>query len=285
MNIEGRVVYHRRFADYAAEAPATMSQSFAAPPDTDAPLVALRDVSVRFGTQTVLEEIDLALRPGRILTLLGPNGAGKSTLARVILGIVTPHQGQVTRRPGLRIGYMPQRIKLDDSLPLTADGFLALGSAGATRERRNALARVGVAHLRRRAVQQLSGGEMQRVLLARALLRKPDLLVLDEPAQGVDVAGQDALYGLLAEVRDEFGCGILLISHDLHLVMAATDDVICLHRHICCSGTPDVVSRDPAFRDMFPGHTATNLALYTHEHDHEHDLQGNIDCAGHHHDH
>jgi len=249
----------------------------------DAPLIALHEVAVRFGQHEVLSDIHLSLHAGRITTLIGPNGAGKSTLARVILGIVPPSRGRITRRAGLRIGYMPQRIKIDDSLPLTVDGFLALGMAGATRARRDALARAGVAHLRRRAVQALSGGEMQRVLLARALLRKPDLLVLDEPAQGVDVAGQDALYGLLAEVRDELRCGILLISHDLHLVMAATDDVVCLHHHICCSGTPEAVSRDPAFRDMFPGHPATNLALYTHEHDHEHDLHGNVDCAEHHH--
>ena len=248
------------------------------------PLVTLTDVAVRFGGEAALQQISLTLLPGRIVTLIGPNGAGKSTLARVVLGIQKPDTGNVVRRPGLRIGYMPQRIKLDDSLPLTVDGFLALGMPGHARERRAALARVGVGPLHQRPVQQLSGGEMQRVLLARALLRKPDLLVLDEPAQGVDVAGQNALYGLLAEVRDEFGCGILLISHDLHLVMAATDEVICLHHHICCSGTPESITRDPVFRDMFAGHPAANLALYTHEHDHEHTLHGEVD-AEHHHDH
>lgn len=249
------------------------------------PLVVLHDVSVRYGAQTVLDRIRLDIPPRRIVTLIGPNGAGKSTLARVVLGICKPDQGQVTRRAGLRVGYMPQRLRIDDSLPLSVDNFLALADAGTRHTgRQAALARTGVPHLQQRAMQALSGGEMQRVLLARALLRRPDLLVLDEPAQGVDVSGQDALYGLLAEVRDELGCGILLISHDLHLVMAATDEVVCLQHHICCSGTPDAVRSDPAFLDLFPGQRPSHLALYTHEHDHAHRLDGHVSCDGHSHD-
>ena len=242
------------------------------------PLVKVESVSVTLGGTSVLSEVSLDLAPGRITTLIGPNGAGKSTLARLVLGLVTPDRGTVVRRRGLRVGYMPQHLNIDDSLPLTVDRFLWLGASGA------ALERAGVAHLRRRAVQKLSGGEMQRVLLARALLRKPDLLVLDEPAQGVDVAGQNALYGLLKDVRDELGCAILLISHDLHLVMAATDEVICLQRHVCCSGSPETVSRDPAYHELFgPTAGTPNLALYTHDHDHDHDLDGN--AHHHHHDH
>lgn len=254
------------------------------------PLVTVQSVSVTLGGNAVLSDVSLTLAPGRITTLIGPNGAGKSTLARLVLGLVQPDShngntngGTVSRRKGLRVGYMPQHIKIDDSLPLTVDRFLWLAAPGPTASRRAALERAGVAHLRRRGVQQLSGGEMQRVLLARALLRKPDLLVLDEPAQGVDVAGQNALYGLLKTVRDELGCAILLISHDLHLVMAATDEVICLQRHVCCSGSPESVSRDPAYHELFgPGAGTPNLALYTHDHDHDHDLHGN---ATHTHDH
>ena len=239
------------------------------------PLISVNDVSVTLGANTVLSHVNVALSAGKITTLIGPNGAGKSTLARVVLGLVTPQEGQVVRRKGLRIGYMPQHLKIDDSLPLTVDRFLWLAAPGRTAARRAALARAGVADLRRRAVQALSGGEMQRVLLARALLRKPDLLVLDEPAQGVDVAGQNALYGLLKNVRDELNCGILLISHDLHLVMAATDEVICLQRHVCCSGSPESVSQDPAYHALFgPDAGTPNLALYTHSHDHDHDLHG-----------
>lgn len=242
------------------------------------PLIELRQVSVRYGDVTALSQVDMALHPQQITTLVGPNGAGKSTLARVVLGMVTPSEGTIKKQPGLRIGYMPQRIKLDDSLPLTVDRFLWLGQPSNKAARKAVLKRVGVRHLRKRSVHQLSGGEWQRVLLARALLRSPDILVLDEPAQGVDVAGQDALYGLLKEVRDEIGCAILLISHDLHFVMAATDEVICLHQHICCSGAPEVVQRNPAYLALFPPHTQGNLALYQHQHDHHHHPEGD-DCS------
>lgn len=246
-------------------------------------LVTVEEAALTLGGQAVLENVSLTLEPGRITTLIGPNGAGKSTLARLVLGLASPDRGRVVRRPGLTLGYMPQHLRVDGSLPLTVDRFLWLATPGHTRARRDALQRTGVAHLRRRAVRQLSGGEMQRVLLARALLRKPDLLVLDEPAQGVDVAGQDALYGLLGQVRDETNCGILLISHDLHLVMARTDEVVCLHHHVCCSGTPEAVSRDPAYQRLFGTHGMANLALYTHHHDHDHDLSGDVPEGGHDH--
>src|SRR5690554_6647013 len=253
-------------------------------------LIDMQQVSLQRDGQTILDGIDLQLMSGRITTLIGPNGAGKTCLARIALGLMTASSGTITRRSKLRTGYMPQKLRIDESLPLTVDRFLWLAQPGHEDDRIAALKRTGVAHVRDRAVQKLSGGEMQRVLLARAILRKPDLLVLDEPAQGVDVVGQNALYGLLAEVRDELGCGILLISHDLHLVMAATDQVVCLQQHICCHGTPEVVRRDPAYIALFSGQhvPADNLAVYTHEHDHDHDLQGNVhscDDASHQHAH
>ena len=253
------------------------------------PLVTLDNVSLTLGKTEVLQQVSLQLFQKRITTLIGPNGAGKTSLAKVVLGLLRPGNGSITRQHGLKIGYMPQRLRIDDSLPLTVDRFLWLADPAHGSERKAALARTGVADLQFAPVQQLSGGEWQRVLLARALLRKAQLLVLDEPAQGVDVIGQNALYGLLSDVRDEMGCGILLISHDLHLVMAGTDDVICLQHHVCCSGTPEAVSRDPAFHDLFAGAQmrAPNLALYTHDHDHAHDLHGGVDGheqCDHHHD-
>jgi len=252
------------------------------------PLIDLSQISLQRDGQTILDKVDLQLVPGRITTLIGPNGAGKTCLARIALGLMQPSAGTIRRRPKLRTGYMPQKLRIDESLPLTVDRFLWLAQPGHEDDRIAALKRTGVAHVRDRAVQKLSGGELQRVLLARAILRKPELLVLDEPAQGVDVVGQNALYGLLADVRDELDCGILLISHDLHLVMAATDQVVCLQHHVCCHGTPEAVRLDPAYLALFAGQhvPADNLAVYTHDHDHDHDLHGNVhSCDDPHHHH
>ena len=229
-----------------------------------------RGIVVRFGDRTVLDHVDLAVSPGEIVTLVGPNGAGKSTLVRVILGLLKPDAGDVERPRGLHIGYAPQRLAVDPVLPLTVRRFLTLG-VKAPRERLQAvLDEVGAGALMESAVQNLSGGELQRVVLARALLRDPELLVLDEPAQGVDVTGQADLYALIGRLRDERGCAVLMVSHDLHLVMAATDRVVCLNHHVCCSGHPEAVSSDPAYLELFP-QAADALAVYTHHHDHRHD--------------
>ncbi|MFE8070197.1 zinc ABC transporter ATP-binding protein ZnuC [Marinobacteraceae bacterium S3BR75-40.1] len=250
------------------------------------PLVSLQQATVHFGGAPVIDRVDLDIHPGDVITLIGPNGAGKTTLIRTVLGIQKPSTGRVQRRKGLRMGYMPQHIHLQPTLPLPVARFLSLTDANRA-EQLEALERVGVSHLHEASIHRLSGGEMQRVLLARAILRRPDLLVLDEPAQGVDVTGQAALYGLIQEIRDELGCAVLTISHDLHLVMAATDRVICLNQHICCSGPPEQVSNDPAFIDLFGRPVAESLAVYHHYHNHRHDLHGDVAEAGagaHHHD-
>ena len=235
------------------------------------PLVAARGVSVSFGRRNVLDQVDLAVHAGEIVTLIGLNGAGKSTLVRVLLGIVRPSRGRVERAPGLRIGYAPQHVNRDPVLPMTVRRFLTLGAPAARERLETLLAEVGAGAILDRPVADISGGELHRVLLARALLREPGLLVLDEPLAGVDVTSQSELYRLIASIRDRYGCGVLLVSHDLHLVMAATDTVVCINRHVCCSGHPRAIARDPAFVSLFGRQVANTLAVYEHSHDHHHD--------------
>lgn len=239
-------------------------------------LVTLENITVAFGQRRVLSDISLNLRAGKILTLLGPNGAGKSTLVRVVLGLVAPDSGLIKRDKTLRIGYVPQKLHLDATLPLTVGRFMSLRPDTRKDDIIPALKRVQAAHLVDAPMQKLSGGETQRVLLARALLNRPQLLVLDEPTQGVDVNGQVALYNLIDQLRKELDCAVLMVSHDLHLVMAKTDEVLCLNHHICCSGTPEVVSMHPEFISMFGQRGAEQLGIYRHNHNHRHDLQGRI---------
>ncbi len=243
------------------------------------PLVSLRNASVQNNGQSLLHDISLDLHPGEIVTVIGPNGAGKSTLVKLTTGLLSASHGTVTRQSGLRIGYMPQKLAFDASLPLTVQRFLTLSNSD-TGQVEQAKARLNITHLSHKAVQVLSGGELQRVLLARALLRQPQLLVLDEPVQGVDITGQTELYELITRLRDELGCGILMVSHDLHLVMAQTDRVVCLNHHICCQGQPENVSADPAYLELFGRAAAESMAVYTHRHDHSHNLHGDVVSAG-----
>jgi len=234
-----------------------------------------RGLTKEFRGFTAVDSVDLKVRQGHIHALIGPNGAGKTTLVRAVLGLLKPDHGQVWRKPRLRVGYMPQKLHVDPTLPLSVLRFLRL-VPGVDRARAlAALGEVGAEHVIDSPLQKISGGEMQRVLLARALLREPELLVLDEPVQGVDVAGQAELYRLIGVLRDRYGCGVLMVSHDLHLVMSATDQVVCLNRHVCCSGHPEQVSSDPAFVELF-GQDARSLAIYHHQHDHSHDLHGSV---------
>ncbi len=243
--------------------------------DSSQTLASVRDVSLRLGDRQVLDHVTLELASGEIVTLIGPNGSGKTTLVRLALGLIRPDSGSSSLRPGVRIGYMPQRMVVDPVLPLDVRRFLLLGGRSTDSALKAALDEVGAAHLVASPIQDISGGEMQRVMLARALLRQPDMLVLDEPVQGVDVNGQAELYELIGRIRDRHGCGILMVSHDLHLVMASTDRVVCINHHVCCSGTPEVVTRDPAYLELF-GPGARAYALYTHHHDHAHDLHGDV---------
>ena len=242
-------------------------------------LIEATGIAVSFSGKAVLVEADARVSSGEIVTLIGPNGAGKTTMIKAMLGLITPQGGTVRRKSGLRIGYMPQRLEVDPSLPLDVNGFLALGLGRAQARkghRKQVLLEVGADHVSNHPIQDISGGELQRVLLARALLRNPDLLVLDEPVQGVDVGGQTELYALIRRLRDERGCGVLMVSHDLHVVMAATDQVVCLNHHVCCAGHPETVSRHPEFVSLFGSEIAGELAVYHHDHDHHHDVHGDV---------
>ena len=255
------------------------------------PLITAKNLTIAIGGTPILDGVDLAIRPGEIVTLIGPNGSGKTTLVRALLGLVPAASGRVVRNTS-RIGYVPQSFARDRSLPLTALRFLTSFGAAGEVGAREALVRTGVSHAAERQLSSLSGGEMARVALARALLKRPELLVLDEPLAGVDIAGEAALYELIAGMRTELGAAILLVSHDLHVVMAAADHVVCLNRHICCEGDAAAVVRDPAFIALFGPQVADQIALYTHRHDHAHSASGAIlrkpphdhGQHGHHHD-
>ena len=240
----------------------------------DKPVISLlegRAIGVTRAGSHILDGVSLSIAPGEIVVLIGPNGSGKTTLVKALLGLI-PHQGEVHRKPDLRIGYVPQHFPRDPSLPMSVSRFLGIYGG----EGNAALARVGISALANHQLATLSGVEMARVLLARAIARKPDLLFLDEPFAGVDITGEAALYSLIAELRDEMGCGVLLVSHDLHVVMAQASRVICLNRHICCEGAAGAVVRDPAFVQLFGVRVAAELALYHHTHDHEHTASGEV---------
>ena len=233
-------------------------------------LLNLEAVSKTFANRMVLDKISMSISQGEITTVIGPNGAGKSTLLKIILGLIAPDNGTIERSSELRVGYMPQKLYVDPTLPLTTHRFLRLAdvSASACDE---ALALTGISDLKNDSFQSLSGGEIQRVLLARAILRRPNLLVLDEPVQGVDINGQNELYRIITNLKETLNCAVVLVSHDLHLVMSDSDHVICLNQHICCQGKPEKVTQDPAYINIFG-----NTSVYNHHHNHQHTLHGQI---------
>jgi zinc transport system ATP-binding protein len=264
---------------------------------SSAPLVTLRGAGVRRAGRWLVRGVDLAIAPGEIVTLIGPNGSGKSTTAKLATGVLRPDEGAVSRKERLRVGYVPQSLAIDWTLPLTVGRLMTLTGSHPQAAVDEALEAVGIRHLEGAEVQFLSGGEFQRALLARAIVRRPELLVLDEPVQGVDFSGEVALYDLIRSIRDTTRAGILMISHDLHVVMASTDTVICLNGHVCCRGTPQSVASSQEYMSLFGARAADALAIYRHRHDHTHLPDGRVrhadgsitdDCHpgdGHHHDH
>ena len=239
-------------------------------------LTRLRNAGINRGGRWLVRGVDMDVERGQIVTLIGPNGSGKSTTAKMALGLVAPDEGNVNLRDRLRVGYVPQKVSVDWTLPLTVSRFMALTGRIPVRQIDEALDVTGVSHLRNAEVRTLSGGEFQRAMLARAIARKPDLLVLDEPVQGVDFNGEILIYELIKSIRDDLGCGVLLISHDLHVVMAATDQVVCLNGHVCCSGPPVDVASSDAYRELFGTRATNTIAVYEHSHDHAHLPDGRV---------
>ncbi len=237
-------------------------------------LISLNNVGVEYGGNTVLSGVNFHITKGEIVTIVGPNGSGKSSLLRNIIGALRPSTGSVERAPGLRIGYVPQKLHIDPTLPLTVRRFLSLPKRVSTSRARAALERAGVGALEKQQMSDLSGGQFQRVLLARALLNDPQLLILDEATQGLDQPGSARFYQQIEAVRQDLGCAVLMVSHELHVVMAASDRVICLNGHICCEGAPEQVASAPEYRALFGSGTQGALALYRHEHNHRHDENG-----------
>jgi len=229
------------------------------------PLIKLNNVSKIYHKSPVLEDVSFSVNRGETVTLIGPNGAGKSTLMKISLGILDATSGEIERENDITIGYMPQKLMIDEVLPLSVKDFLYLRPRTSYDDVAKALETVSLSRMADQPVQSASGGEMQRILLARAILGEADLLVLDEPVQGIDIMGQQEIYGLIAKIRDKTGCGVLMISHDLHLVMASTDQVLCLNRHICCRGTPVFVKDNPEYHALM-GRPMEGIAIYNHHH-------------------
>ncbi len=238
-------------------------------------LVKLNEVGIRQKDKWLVKGVSLKVEKGKIVTLIGPNGSGKSTTAKIALGIYKKIEGQVEKYTN-NVGYVPQKISIDWTLPLRVNDFMLLTENLNYDAVNEALSLTGVIHLKNKNLGNLSGGEFQRVLLARAISKKPDLLVLDEPVQGVDFTGEIALYELIKKISDTLNCGILLISHDLHTVMSATDHVVCLNGHVCCSGTPSDVARNNEYKALFGEQASQTLSIYEHKHDHVHSNDGEI---------
>lgn len=242
------------------------------------PLIQARNISLNRENKNILDDVSLTVNTHDFITIVGPNGAGKSTLLKVIMGLIQPCTGSIQRRSGLRTGYVPQKAIPDRTIPISTRRFLSLRQNADRDTLEQTAGQTGIAPLLEKSLHTLSGGEMQRVLLCRALLHKPDLLIMDEPAQNLDISGQLAFYRQLDSIYRQQGISILMVSHDLHLVMSCTRTVVCLFHHICCTGEPQNITRDPEFRKLFGNSMAGMLALYQHQHNHTHgDSDGHSD--------
>ena len=233
-------------------------------------LIEISDLSVQYGSKLILQNINLSLAEGEIVTIVGPNGSGKTTLFKAIIGTASINSGKVKIKPNLKIGYVPQQLIIDQTLPITVERFLKVAQEKNMKALGNALNLVGIEGLLNFQMSSLSGGELQRVLLARALITQPDVLLLDEATRGLDQPGVASFYRMVDDIRKNTDCAVLMISHDLHVVMSASDRVICLNGHICCEGAPDSVASSPEYHALFGSDVDGTFALYRHHHDHNH---------------
>ena len=236
-------------------------------------LIEISKLEVKYGSKKVLQNINLSLNASEIVTIVGPNGSGKTTLFKAIIGSVPFSKGKISIKPNLRIGYVPQQLKVDQTLPITVERFLKLATRN-NNDIEKMIAFFGSENIFREQINSLSGGQMQRVLLARALVNKPEILLLDEATRGLDQPGIAAFYRKIENISKETNCAILMISHDLHVVMSASDRVICINGHICCQGTPENVATSPEYQTLFGSNIDGSFALYRHKHDHNHDVLG-----------
>lgn len=234
-------------------------------------LIKISNLEVKYGSKFVLKNMNLSLKAGEIVTIVGPNGSGKTTLFKAIIGTVPISKGTIEVKPNLRIGYVPQQLKIDQTLPITVERFLKLSNINFEKSLDKTELILGSKDLLDVQINSLSGGEMQRVLLARALINDPQILLLDEATRGLDQPGVATFYRKIENIRKSTNCAILMISHDLHVVMSSSDRVICVNGHICCQGTPEIVATSPEYQALFGGDVDGTFALYRHHHDHKHD--------------
>jgi zinc transport system ATP-binding protein len=230
-------------------------------------LASLKNTSLKLNDQQILKDINLELKQGEITTLIGPNGGGKTSIARILLQILHPSSGKVFIKKNIKIGYVPQKLEIEKTIPLRVIDFLGLDIKI---PEMTMIKKIGIENILEKSIHQISGGQMQKTLLARALINNPEILVLDEPTSNMDISAQAEFYDLIEEIRKKQHCAILLISHDLHIVMQKTNQVICINHHICCSGSPESINEHPEYLLLFGKNKASNIAIYPHNHNHKH---------------
>lgn len=240
-------------------------------PKHSLPIAYLKSISLSLNNQQILKNINLELKKGEITTLIGPNGGGKTSIARILIGILKASSGEVFISKNAKIGYMPQKLEIEKTIPLRVIDFLNLSATAEAMARLEAMAKkLLIENILEKSIHKISGGELQKALLVKTLINNPDILVLDEPTQYMDIAAQAEFYQVIEEIREQKNCAILIISHDLHIVMQKTNQVVCINRHICCEGSPESINNHPEYLSLFGKDRIDNITIYSHHHDHKH---------------